>query len=431
MDKDLRDLFIGLDKKVAISNQNKITAINFDNAATTPAFKSVLDKILKDLELYGSIGRGLGQKSEHSTKEYCNCREYILNFFNASKDKYTAIFVNNTTDGINRLANMLIQNRNDIVITTRMEHHSNDLPWRRKCNLKYVEVDEDGRLKLDDLKYLLEQYNGQVKYVTVTAASNVTGYINDIHSIAKLVHKYNAKLIVDGAQIVAHKKVNISGDTKDDYIDFLVFSAHKMYAPFGCGAIIGPKDIFDKLNSDLKGGGTVDIVLDDSEILLPPPEKDEAGSPNYLGVTSLVQAMKELNKIGFDKIEKDEKILLNKMLAGLKSIKKTILYGDVENISDKLGIIVFNIDGMYNDEVAKLLANTKAIAVRQGAFCAHPYVRRLIDFNNLKSNSYLVDSRCKLPGMVRVSFGLYNSIDEVDIFLDTIDFIVNSKKYNL
>jgi cysteine desulfurase / selenocysteine lyase len=418
-----RHLFIGLDKKVPILNNNKIIAINFDNAATTPVFNSVLDRITKACELYGAIGRGLGQKSEYSTKIYLESRNYILDFFKASKDKYTVIFVNNTTEGINRLSNMLIEDKSNIVITTRMEHHSNDLPWRGKCDLKYIEVDKHGRLKLDELEYLLEKYNGLVKYVTITAASNVTGYLNDLSYISRLVHKYNAKLIIDGAQIVAHKKIDFTKIS----IDYLVFSAHKMYAPFGSGAIIGLKEEFERLDSDLKGGGTVDVVLDDSEVFLPPPEKDEAGSPNFFGAIALVEAMKELNNIGYDAIEKNEKILLEHTIKGLNSIKDIVNYGDNININDRLGIVVFNIKDIYHAEAAKLLASLRAIAVRQGAFCAHPYVKRLLNINDEEASRHLVDSTCKMPGMVRASFGIYNSIREVDIFLNTLELICKLK----
>ena len=191
-----------------------------------------------------------------------------------------------------------------------------------KCDIKYVEVDKDGRLKLDELEYLLEKYKGQVKYVTLTAASNVTGYVNDLSFIAKLIHSYNAKLIVDGAQIVAHKELNMYPENELEAIDFLVFSAHKIYAPFGSGAIIGLKETFERLNSDYKGGGTVDRVFDDFEVYLPPPEKNEAGSPNFLGVIALVQAMKEVKKIGFKSIEENERKLLKVALDGLNSIKR-------------------------------------------------------------------------------------------------------------
>lgn len=419
-----RHLFIGLDKKVSIIDNNKIIAINLDNAATTPVFKSVLDRISKACELYGAIGRGLGQKSEYSTKIYAESRDYILDFFNASKEKYTVIFVNNTTEGINRLSNILIEDKSNIVITTRMEHHSNDLPWRGKCNLKYIEVDENGRLKLDELEYLLDKNKGLVKYVTITAASNVTGYTNNLSYLSNLVHKYNAKLIIDGAQIVAHKKIDFSKIN----IDYLVFSAHKMYAPFGSGAIIGLKEDFERLNSDLKGGGTVKSVLDDSEILLTPPEKDEAGSPNFFGAIALVQAMKELENIGYDVIEKNEKILLEHTIKGLNSIKNVISYADNINIDDRLGIVIFNIKDIYHAECAKLLASLRAIAVRQGAFCAHPYVKRLLNVKAEESGRHLVDTTCKMPGMVRASFGVYNSLKEIDIFLNTIELICKLSK---
>jgi len=422
-DNPLRNLFIGLDKKVPILNNKEIIPINFDNAATTPVFKSVLKEIAETCELYGAIGRGTGQKSEYSTHKYHECRDYILDFFNAPKDKYTVIFVGNTTEGINRLSNILIEKKTDIVIATRMEHHSNDLPWRGKCDIKYVEVDKDGRLKLDELEYLLEKYKGQVKYVTLTAASNVTGYVNDLSFIAKLVHSYNAKLIVDGAQIVAHKELNMYPENELEAIDFLVFSAHKIYAPFGSGAIIGLKETFERLNSDYKGGGTVDGVFDDFEVYLPPPEKNEAGSPNFLGVIALVQAMKEVKKIGFKSIEENERKLLKVALDGLNSIKKVITYGDNHNISDRLGIVIFNIEGLYDIDTAKYLASLRGIAVRQGAFCAHPYVNRLLHSHSNKSNDYSRSNYCKLSGMVRASFGLYNSINEVEIFLNTVELI--------
>ena len=288
-----------------------------------------------------------------------------------------------------------------------------------KCNLKYIEVDSLGRLKLDELEDLLERYNGLVKYVSLTAASNVTGYINDIDYICNLVHKYNAKLIVDGAQIVAHKKVDLSITP----IDYLVFSAHKIYAPFGSGAIVGLKEEFERLNSDFKGGGTVEAVFDSSQVYLLPPEKDEEESPNFFGAIALVQSLKELEKIGFDTIEKNEQILLNHTISGLKSINNIYLMVIIIIFLIRLGIAVFNIKNIYHAEVARLLASLRAIAVRQGAFCAHPYVKRLLGLSEDEASRYLVDSTCTMPGMVRISFGLYNSIDEIDIFLNTLELI--------
>lgn len=419
----LRNLLIGLDRKVPILGGHEIIPINFDNAATTPVFKRVMSRMLEISEYYGSIGRGMGQKSEYSTKVYNECREYILKFFNAPNDRYTAIFVNNTTEGINRLSNMLIRNKNDIVITTRMEHHSNDLPWRGKCKLDYIEVDDLGRLMINELEDKLESYNGNVKYVSVTAASNVTGYVNDIYKIAKIVHKYGAKLIVDGAQIVAHKKVKMVDSDLNESIDFLVFSAHKMYAPFGSGAIVGLKGTFKEVESDFKGGGTVNTVLDYEEVYLDPPDKQEAGSPNFFGAVALVEAMKQLREIGYDEIDSNEHALLKRAVDGMKSIPKVREYGDSVNIGDRLGIVVFNVEGVYHAEVARALAKLRGIAVRQGAFCAHPYVKRLLNLTDEEAAKHLTDPMYKMPGMIRASFGIYNSVDEVDIFLNTLELI--------
>ena len=418
---EIRKLFIGLDNKIVINGKKQVIPINFDNAATTPVLKKVMRAVLKASENYGSIARGDGQKSQYSSDLYEECRRYVIEYFNAPLNKYTAIFIGNTTEGINKLSNILIENKNDIVITSRMEHHSNDLPWRGKCDLKYVEVDEKGRIIMEELEEMFSIYQDRIKYVTITGASNVTGYITDIRRVAKLAHKYGAKLIVDGAQLVPHRAINICGKEDDDYIDFLIFSAHKVYAPFGSGAIIGLRDELEKYPPDTKGGGTVERVLDDEIIWLSTPEKNEAGSPNFFGAVALMQALKEMNKIGFELIESNEKKLLKILIEGMKNFERVILYGDNENIEDRLGIMVFNIDRLCYEMVGEYLASIRGIAVRQGGFCAHPYTRRLLGIKSNEIEEYI--KKNGMPGMVRVSLGAYNSEKEVNIFLETIEYI--------
>ena len=418
---EIRKLFIGLDNKIVINGKKQVIPINLDNAATTPVLKKVMKAVLKASENYGSIARGDGQKSQYSSDLYEECRRYVIDYFNAPLNKYTAIFIGNTTEGINKLSNILIENKNDIVITSRMEHHSNDLPWRGKCDLKYVEVDEKGRIIMEELEEMFSIYQDRIKYVTITGASNVTGYITDIRRVAKLAHKYGAKLIVDGAQLVPHRAINICGKEDDDYIDFLIFSAHKVYAPFGSGAIIGLRDELEKYPPDTKGGGTVERVLDDEIIWLSTPEKNEAGSPNFFGAVALMQALKEMNKIGFELIESNEKKLLKMLIDGMKNFERVILYGDNENIEDRLGIMVFNIDRLCYEMVGEYLASIRGIAVRQGGFCAHPYTRRLLGIKSNEIEEYI--KKNGMPGMVRVSLGAYNSEKEVNIFLETIEYI--------
>ena len=418
---EIRKLFIGLDNKIVINGKKQVIPINFDNAATTPVLKKVMRAVLKASENYGSIARGDGQKSQYSSDLYEECRRYVIKYFNAPLNKYTAIFIGNTTEGINKLSNILIENKNDIVITSRMEHHSNDLPWRGKCDLKYVEVDEKGRIIMEELEEMFSIYQDRIKYVTITGASNVTGYITDIRRVAKLAHKYGAKLIVDGAQLVPHRAINICGKEDDDYIDFLIFSAHKVYAPFGSGAIIGLRGELEKYPPDTKGGGTVERVLDDEIIWLSTPEKNEAGSPNFFGAVALMQALKEMNKIGLELIESNEKKLLKMLIDGMKNFERVILYGDNENIEDRLGIMVFNIDRLCYEMVGEYLASIRGIAVRQGGFCAHPYTRRLLGIKSNEIEEYI--KKNGMPGMVRVSLGAYNSEKEVNIFLETIEYI--------
>ncbi|WP_195987342.1 aminotransferase class V-fold PLP-dependent enzyme [Clostridium sp. D53t1_180928_C8] len=418
---DLRKLFIGLDKKVNVDGKGRLIPINFDNAATTPPFKRVMKKVLETSEYYGSIARGDGKKSQYCSDLYDSSRKYILEYFNAPEDIYTAIFVGNTTDGLNKLSNILIESKDDVVITTRMEHHSNDLPWRNKCDLKHVEVDKDGRIKVQDIEELLDKYQEKVKYVTVTGASNVTGYVNDIRRIAKAAHRYGAKIIVDGAQLIPHKKISMIQDDITENIDFLVFSGHKIYAPFGSGVIIGLRKIFNEKEPASSGGGTVQIVLDERQLWLDTPEKNEAGTPNLFGAISIAEALKEMDKIGFHVIENNEKNLLSYLIKELKQFEKVTLYADNENIDDRLGILVFNIDGMTYEEVGGALADIRGIGVREGGFCAHPYTRRVLGIKDDELQRYM--SEVGIPGLVRVSLGIYNTKKEANIFLDTIEYI--------
>jgi len=416
---NIRNMIYGLDTPVRLDCGRLAPAINLDNAATTPPFKAVLREIGRQMLCYGSIGRGKGQKSAHSTSVYADGREIVKGFVGANSDIYTVFYTNNTTDGMNKLASALIESPDDLVLTTRMEHHANDLPWRERCRTIYAEVDAQGRLILGDIERLLMEQGGAVKYVSVTAASNVTGYVNDVHHIARLAHQHGARIIVDGAQIVAHRAFSMLGNSPEENIDFLAFSAHKMYAPFGGGAVVGLKEVLDGHVPMFYGGGMVEAVCDEAARYLPAPDRYEAGSPNYPGVVGMLKAMELLkNRIGFDYIGWHEQILLRRVLDGLRQLPGVTLYGDSEHIADRVGIAVFNIDGIENAAVADYLAGKCGIAVRHAAFCAHPYVRRL-------THEPEDEADCTPPvGMVRVSFGIYNNEADVDCLLSAVRALV-------
>lgn len=421
-----RDLFIGVDNPVQLADGNMAMPIGFDNGATTPSLKSSYRELCKGLITYGAVARGTGQKSEITTQKYEDARQIVLDFFNVGSDsRYTAVFGKTTTECMNLLANALIKSNDDKIITTRMEHHANDLPWRYSATVEYIDVDKMGRISLDNIEDLLKRNNGRIKYVTITGASNVTGYINPIHEIAKICHKYNAKIIVDGAQLVAHKEVNMKGQKPEEEIDFLVFSSHKTYSPYGTGVIVGLKDDLSNVTPFLKGGACVKAVTDYDVIWDEPPALHEAGSPNSLGAMATGRALQELKQIGFDNIYEHEMMLKEFIISEMKKIDRVILYGDNENIDDRLGIIVFNIDGENYKTIGKRYADEMAIALRTGKFCAHPYVNRLMGVKDeiAYDNAY---NNKPTNGMLRASLGLYNTVEEARAFIAYTKYLVST-----
>ena len=416
---NIRSYVVGVDEQVELEDGTTKVLINFDNAATTPALQPVMDEVDRELEMYGSIGRGFSQKSNHSTDLYNETRDTVLDFVGADPERYTCFYVNNTTDGLNKLASALIESEDDLVLATRIEHHANDLSWRERCRVIYAEVDEQGRVDYDDLEKLLQENN--VDYVTVTAASNVTGYVTDVHRVAAMAHRYGAKIIVDGAQIVAHRAFSMLGETEEENIDFFVFSAHKMYSPYGGGAVVGLTEELNQHMPEFYGGGIVRIVSDSWQTYKDAPAVYEAGSPNYPGVVGMGKAMKILKEVGFDAIEAHEKVLIGKLVDGLKKMDNVIIYGDTDDLSDRVGVITFNFMDVNTFHLARKMSAIGAVATRRGAFCAHPYVWRLMGIPEEQQAGFLECDDSGTPGMIRVSFGIYNTEEEVDEFLKILE----------
>lgn len=425
-----RNIVAGVDEKISTENGKSIIAINFDNAATTPPLNSVLDEIMDFSKYYSSIHRGTGYKSIFSSKIYEDSRKIVCDFVHCDYRENTVIYVKNTTEAINKLSYAVSTIYKDcVILTTRMEHHSNDLPWRNKFKVDYIDLDDFGKLKIDDLESKLKEYNGKVKLVCVTGASNVTGYKNPIYKIASICHSYNAKILVDGAQLVPHYPVRMKSSHKKRCIDFLAFSAHKIYAPFGTGVLIGPKEFFSQAEPDYVGGGTIDIVTDDSVTWADPPDKNEAGTPNIMGVIALTASIKTLKHLGMKDIDKQEMNIYNYALSKLKQIPEVTIYCDTSDDCDKVAILPFNIEGIYHEVTAKELSRISGIAVRSGCFCAHPYIRRLLKIPVDEMEYYQKNKDSKRPGMVRLSFSFYNTYSEVDVLVKTIKKIIKNRSH--
>ncbi|MFQ5340209.1 MAG: aminotransferase class V-fold PLP-dependent enzyme [Anaerolineae bacterium] len=426
----LRQEIVGIDQAVPLLNGSTRPYIYLDNAASTPTFRGVQHKVDEFLGWYASVHRGAGFKSLLSTEAYEQAREIVARFVGADPQTHCVIFGKNTTEAINKLANRMALRPDDVVISTVMEHHSNDLPWRPKAQIEYVGIRPDGSLDMDNLQQKLDRFNGRVKLVAVTGASNVSGFIPPIYDIAELAHEHGARILVDCAQLAPHRSINMGPIDSPQHLDFVSLSAHKMYAPFGTGALVGPKAFFQEGPPDYRGGGTVSIVTLDEVHWTEPPERDEAGSPNVVGAVALAASIRTLSQVGMDAIAAHEMELTSYVLSRLNRLAGVRVYGshDPDRLDDRLGVIAFEVDGIYHGKVAAILGFEGGIGVRDGCFCAHPYVLELVGISDASHDDYkrriLAGDRSDLPGMVRVSFGCYNTLEEIDALVEMLERII-------
>jgi selenocysteine lyase/cysteine desulfurase len=234
---------------------------------------------------------------------------------------------------------------------------------------------------------------------------------------------------VDGAQIVAHRAFSMKGETPEEDIDFFVFSAHKMYSPFGSGAVVGLEEVLNNHMPKFYGGGMVELVSDSDVSWKSAPERYEAGSPNYPGVIGLGKAIEILQEVGFDAIQAHEQKLIRRLIEGLKKLPNVVLYGDCDNVEDRVGVITFNFTDINSMTLATRLSEL-GVATRRGAFCAHPYVWRLMGVPDEDVATYEGCIDAKTPGMIRASFGIYNTEAEVDEFLTVLEKAMEIVKNN-
>jgi selenocysteine lyase/cysteine desulfurase len=421
---------VGVDRHVPLLDGTTRPYVYLDNAASTPAFRGVLQKVDEFLGWYSSVHRGSGFKSLLSTRAYDQAREVVAEFVGADLATETVIFGKNTTEAINKLANRILWQPGDVVLTTLMEHHSNDLPWRAKAKVEHVGVRADGSLDVDDLQRRLAHHRGRVRLVAATGASNVSGYVPPIHDIAAMAHEHGALILADCAQLAPHRAVDMKPSGSPEHLDFVTLSAHKMYAPYGTGALIGPRSFFEQGDPDYRGGGTVEVVGLDEVYWAEPPDRDEAGSPNVVGAVALAASIRILSQVGMDALAEHEKMLTRHALRRLNQVAGIRIYGsaDPERLEDRLGVIALQVEDLPHGKVAAILGFEGGIGVRNGCFCAHPYVIHLLGTSPEAYLAYKTlvlehHDRSKLPGLVRLSFGCYNTLDEIDYTVEMLERI--------
>lgn len=420
----------GLDHEVPLLDGTYRRYVNLDNAASTPALKCVTRAVEEFLPFYSSVHRGSGFKSRLSTAAYDDAHRIIGEFVGADLETNTVIFGKNTTEATNKLSYRLSSDPGDVVITTRMEHHSNDLPWRRRGKVVHVRATPDGRLDEEDFDRQLARYAGHIALVAVAGASNVSGFIQPIHRLASKTHEAGAKILVDAAQLAPHRQIDMKPDDHPEHLDFVAISGHKMYAPFGTGALIGPKATFEQTAPEYPGGGTVDVVTLDEVHWAGLPDREEAGSPNVIGGVAMAAAAKYLMGVGMDEIAAHENELVVHGLQSLAKIPGLRIYGEADpaRATEKVGVIPFELEGVSHFLVTAILGYEGGIGVRSGCFCAHPYVVHLLDMDEEETGDWrdqmLAGDKSNMPGLVRASFGCYNTRDDIDALVDMLERIV-------
>jgi cysteine desulfurase / selenocysteine lyase len=428
---DLRREIVGIDTKVPLLDGTERLYVFLDNAASTPSFRPVLRCIEEFLPWYSGVHRGTGFKSLLATEVFDAAHDVVGAFVGADPETHTVIFMKNTTDCVNKLANRAGLHPDDVVITTLMEHHSNDLPWRKHCRVIHLEVVEEGRLDLEQLRRLLVEHTGRVKFVAITGASNISGVCAPVHDIARWTHEAGARIFVDAAQLAPHRRVDMLPDDNPGHLDFVALSAHKMYAPFGTGALIGPKEFFENGEPDAVGGGVVEIVTLDHVEWNHPPHKEEAGTPNVIGGIALAAAIGILQAVGMDAIAAHETALLEYAYAKLKRLRGVELYGPTAHFEDKIGVIPFNIEGKHHALVAAILGIEGGIGVRNGCFCAHPFVKHLLGVTPEEDDRFtrevLEGNKTNMPGMVRASLGCYSDESDIDALVEMLERILRGE----
>ncbi len=371
--------------------------IYFDSSATAQKPQCVIDAIQDFYQNhYSTVHRTVYELAILSTQRFQETRHKVQLLLNAEKPE-EIIFTRGTTDAINLVAysfGKAFIKPGDEIIVSEIEHHANIVPWQIMCEdrgaiLKIAEVDDNGDLNLEKFSSLL---NPKTKLVAITHVSNSLGTVNPIKEIIKMAHEANVKVLVDGAQAVPHMKV----DVQDLDADFYVFSGHKLYGPTGIGILYGKEELLNAMPPYQGGGDMIDKVTFEKTTYNVLPLKFEAGTPSIAEVIGLGAAIDYINHLGLDEINNHEQDLLHYATKKMQGIKGLHIIGEPK---EKAGIISFIVDGIHPLDIGTML-DLKGVAIRTGHHCSQPAMRRFC-----------------VPAMARVSFGVYNTKEEIDQFI--------------
>ncbi|MEU6723358.1 aminotransferase class V-fold PLP-dependent enzyme [Nonomuraea wenchangensis] len=398
---------VGADLEVPVKGGRLVRYANLDYAASAPCLEPVSAAVTAALPAYSSVHRGAGYASQLTTARYEQARHTVRAFVGA-RPSDAVIFTRNTTDATNLLARCLPAGTTVVVFDT--EHHASLLPWGDAVRLAPPAFPGEAVRAADEA---LAAIDGP-KLLVVTAASNVTGELWPIAALAHIAHRHGARILVDAAQFVPHRRLNLTALD----LDYVAFSGHKLYAPFGAGALVGRGDWLAGGEPYLKGGGAVRAVGEEAEWHEDPEPRHEAGTPNVLGAIALAAACDALSATGWTALVREEERLLARLRAGLAAIegvRELALWGEDH---PRVGIVSFTVDGHTAREVAEALSGEYGIGVRDGKFCAHPFVRHLLG---------TADGGCEdgTASAVRASIGIGTTQEHVDRLIEALRAIVS------
>jgi cysteine desulfurase/selenocysteine lyase len=374
--------------------------VYFDNAATTQKPSSVIEAISHYYRTENSnVHRGVHDLSQRATLNFENTRNELARYL-GNIDPKTIIFTKGTTESINLVAHsypIVFLKPGDAILITEIEHHANIVPWQMACErhgleLLVLPITEKGEWDLDQLPALLEK---NVKFIACSWVSNALGTINPIQTMVDAARKIGAKILVDGAQAVGHFKI----DFKSLDADFFVFSAHKMFGPTGLGFLIGKEELLDQMPPYQTGGEMIQEVTFEKTTFNGLPFKFETGTPAIAEVIAFQKSLQFLNIISLEKAHQHESMLLKRATDGLHGIPEIVFFGTSDQ---KVSVLSFNLNGVHPFDVGTIL-DQRGIAIRTGHHCTQPIMQKF-----------------KVPGMCRASFSIYNTIEEVDYFIESV-----------
>jgi selenocysteine lyase/cysteine desulfurase len=420
---------VGANVQVPLLSGSSSRYINLDYAASTPPLTTVADAVSAFLPWYSSVHRGAGYKSQIATAAYEGARKEVGTFFGTRADD-AVIFVRNTTDATNLLASALPCDAE--VFAFEVEHHANLLPWRKaQRGVTYLPMPESPAEALEALDTALAAASGRdaapPRLVALTGASNVTGEIWPRRELVEVSHRYGARVLLDGAQIAAHDPIDMAAID----VDYLAVSAHKMYAPFGAGALLGRADWLEEGDPYLFGGGAVDFVTTDAVLWTGLPDRQEAGTPNVVGAVAMGVACRTLAQSGMASIAAAERHLGAYAREHLGAIDGVELYSLWDPAADRLGLVTFNVRGYWHSQVAAFLSAEFGIGVRHGCFCAHPLMLHLLQVKSERADQLrariALGDKTRVPGAVRASFGLGTTREDIDELCRAVGRLVSER----